>query len=443
MRPQTLWAVAASAIIALAVWPLFVKVNLAHAMAPAATFTPAPPNRDDLRRDSIVSALETQLKKNGPNFLVPRLLSAQYLQRYRERGDIDDVLRAQHDAQLSLDAQTRGNVAGELSLADALLTLHRFREARVHVNRVVQAAPGEDAFIAQEASLDLETGDYTRAQRELAQISARGQTTDPVQTIESRYDELTGRLGDARRLLRKVTGNIDSLYDISAERRAWFHMREGEMAFTAGDLTEAVNDEHEALIIFPNFNRAFNALARFELAQHHDREALDAATKGAAIVPLPETLGYQADAQRALGDAAAANRTNDEIEAIEKIGNAQRVNDRLLAIYYDEHDMKLADAYTIAKREVTVRDDVFAEDTIAWAAAKVGKWDEARSAIANAQRYHTQDSRISYHAGVIAQHFNDSAKAKADFTQALALNSAFHPVYADDARTRLSKMSTT
>jgi len=442
MRPQTLWAMTASAIIALAVWPLFVKVTAAHAITPTATFTPAPPNRDDLRRDSIVSSLEAQLKKNGPNFLVPRLLSAQYLQRYRERGDIDDVLRAQHDAQLSLDAQTRGNVAGELSLADALLTLHRFREARIHVDRAVRSAPTEDAFVAQEASLDLETGDYARAHDELRHISARGQTTDAVQTIESRYDELTGRLEDARRLLRTVTGNIDSLYDIPAERRAWFHMREGEMAFTAGDLTAAVDEERSALAIFPNFNRAFNALARFELAQHHDKEALDAATKGAAIVPLPETLGYQADAQRALGDAAAANRTKDEIEAIEKIGNAQRVNDRLLAIYYDEHDMKLPVAYMIAKREVAVRDDVFAEDTIAWAAAKVGKWEEARSAIAKAQRYHTQDSRIAYHAGVIAQHFNDNAKAKADFTQALALNPAFHPVYADDARARLSKMST-
>ena len=441
MRPQTLWALAASAIVALAAWPAFVKVSTAHAMTPASSVTPAPPNRDDLRRDAIVSALETQLKKNGPNYLVPRLLSAQYLQRYRERGDIDDVLRAQHAAQLSLTAQTRGNIAGDLSMADALLTLHRFREARVHVDRAVQSAPTEDAFVAQEASLDLETGDYGRAKRELASISASGRAAEPVRTIASRYDELTGQLAEARRLLTDVTATMDSYYDVSAERRAWFHMRLGEMAFAAGDNDEAVRDEREALTIFPNDSRAFNALARIELARHNQSAALDAATRGAAIVPLPETLGYLSDAQRAVGDNAAADRTRDEIEAIEKIGNAQRVNDRLLAIYYDEHDLKLADAYAIAKRELAVRDDVFAEDTLAWAATKIGKWDEARNMIRKARRYGTQDARMLYHAGVIAQHFGDSVTAKAAFTSALALNPTFHPAYADDARTRLRTLN--
>ncbi len=441
MRPQTLWAVAASAVIALAAWPAFVKVNAAHAMTPASSATPAPPDRDDLRRDAIISELEAQLKKNGPNYLVPRLLSAQYLQRYRERGDIDDVLRAQHAAQLSLTAQTRGNVAGDLSMADALLTLHRFREARVYVDQAVRSAPTEDAFVAQEASLDLETGDYERAKRELTSISARGRAAEPVRTIASRYNELTGKLAEGRRLLTDVSATMDSYYDLSAERRAWFHMRLGEMAFAAGDSDEAVKDEREALAIFPNDSRAFNALARIELARHNEKAALDAATRGAAIVPLPETLGYQSDAQRALGDNAAADRTRDEIEAIEKIGNAQRVNDRLLAIYYDEHDLKLDDAYAIAKRELAVRDDVFAEDTLAWAAAKIGKWDEARSVIRKARRYGTQDSRMLYHAGVIAQHFGDSVTAKTAFTSALALNPTFHPAYADDARTRLRTLN--
>lgn len=431
---------AASAVIALAAWPAFVKVSAAHAMAPASTATPAPPNRDDLRRDAIVSALEAQLKKNGPNFLVPRLLSAQYLQRYRERGDIDDVLRAQHVAQLSLTAQTRGNIAGDLSMASALLTLHRFKEARGYVDTAVRSAPSEDAFVAEEASLDLETGAYERAKRELARISPRGASSEPVKTIQSRYDELTGSLDEARRLLASVTTTMDTYYDLSAERRAWFHMRLGEMAFTAGDVDEAVKDERDALAIFPNDSRAFNALARIELARHHDKDALDAATRGAAILPLPETLGYQSDAQRALGDAASADRARDEIEAIEKIGNAQRVNDRLLAIYYDEHDLKLDDAYAIAKREIAVRDDVFAEDTLAWAAAKIGKWDEALGLIRKARRYGTQDSRMLYHAGVIEEHFGNSSAAKSAFTRAIALNASFHPTYADDARKRLQTL---
>ena len=155
---------------------------------------------------------------------------------------------------------------------------------------------------------------------------------------------------------------------------------------------------------------------------------------------MPETLGYESDAQAALGDGAGSAQTRDEIYAIERIGNAYRIDDRLLAVYYDDHDLRLPLAYLIARRELTLRDDVYTEDTIAWAAAKVGKWPEAREASRRAMAYHTPDSRILYHAGMIALHFGDRVTAKADLEHALALNPTFHPTYADAARATLATL---
>ncbi len=51
--------------------------------------------------------------------LSPNNLSALYLQRYRERGDIGDVVRAQHTAEEALRAQPRGNAAAEVASASA------------------------------------------------------------------------------------------------------------------------------------------------------------------------------------------------------------------------------------------------------------------------------------------------------------------------------------
>jgi tetratricopeptide (TPR) repeat protein len=186
---------------------------------------------------------------------------------------------------------------------------------------------------------------------------------------------------------------------------------------------------------------AYKDLAKFELANHRYTEALAAATRGAQITPFPETLGYEADAQAALGQTAAAAVTRDTIFTIERIGNSYRVNDRLLAIYYADHGLRPADALAIARREAALRgDEIYAQDTLAWAAAMDGRWSEARRASLLALRYDTADPILQFHAGAIALHLNLSAEAKRRLTRALALNPNFHPTYADEARRLLARL---
>ncbi len=62
------------------------------------------------------------------------MLSAQELQRFRERGDVGDLLRAEHAARISVAVLPHGNPAGDVALASALTALHRFREADAAVS---------------------------------------------------------------------------------------------------------------------------------------------------------------------------------------------------------------------------------------------------------------------------------------------------------------------
>jgi tetratricopeptide (TPR) repeat protein len=288
----------------------------------------------------------------------------------------------------------------------------------------------------------MELGEYARVPALLAQVKSDERNGIAIETLRARYDELTGRLAEARRLLHAAMIDYDAHFpDASAQARAWYHYRAGELAFEAGDVEEAIADERRALEMFPNYNVAYTALARFELADRHPRGALQAAAKGAEITPLPETLGYKADAQRALGDADGAAQTADLIRAIERIGNAYHVNDRLIAIYYSEHGVRLDDALRIARREAALRgDEIYAQDTLAWAAAMDGHWSEARGAIAKAVRYDTEEPRLQFHAGMIALHFGDVAQAKRRLSRALSLNPHFHPAYADEARKTLARL---
>ena len=432
-------ALVALALLAFALWPAYLQ-HTANAARAAALPTMAPVVADYKTRDKQIAFWEGMVAKhNTEDMMSPRQAAQQYLQRYRETGDINDVLRAENDAKLSLRAQPRGNTGAELELAAVFLTLHRFHDAITMTYDVVRMDPTNQANLVRQATLDMEIGQYGLAHKRLEAVSLANRD-DSWRVVESRYLELTGHLAQARDLLATAGANVNSGFDTPAQQRAWYFFRAGEMAFEAGDNDAAIADENESLAVFPNYSEANRFKARFECALHRWQACLDDATASANVVPYPETLGYEADAQRALGDTAGAARTDDLIRTVERIGNTQHISDRLLAIYYSEHKLHVADAYRIAKNELLARDDIFTEDTVAWAAAMDGRWDEARDHERKALRFDTENSLLQYHAGTIALHFGDRSEAKARLQRALALNPSFHPFYAGDARAQLARL---
>jgi tetratricopeptide (TPR) repeat protein len=428
---------AASAIVALAAWPAFVARTSVD--DPVAAQTPAP-LRDDARiRRETIAFLEPRAGRDPADQLLPRLLSAQYLQRYRERGDVGDLERARAAAERSLRAQPRRNVAGEAALASALLALHRFRDARDAYRRARHWTPDDPGIALGEASLDLELGDLAAA---TALVARNGDgRSPPSEVVKARIAELTGDLPLARTLLARASRRADAIYDLPAERRAWYHVRAGELAFEAGEVETALTEERTALARFADDAYALTDAARFSAALGRWRDVQAYAEHAVRVTPSPQNLGLLADAQEHLGDREGARATRDEIVAVERIGNAQRLVDRTLAMEYADHGVRLDVAYAMARRDRALRDDVYTEDALAWTAARSGRWDEARRAAARATAWNTADASIWYHAGVIAEHAGDRERARADYRRALALNPRFAAFFADDARTRADALS--
>jgi tetratricopeptide (TPR) repeat protein len=437
MNLRTAAVLAVTALAALAAWPRFVATHVAQ----ASVTTPAPVVADYLQRDRLISFYEDAVQRR-PDQIVTRLLAAQYLQRFRETGDPADLLRGRNLAQRSLALQPRFNAGAELTLASSLASLHRFREALAHAENARRIEPFGVAAAAQAASALVELGRYGDAAQLLRSVRRTPLDDAGLAAVTARFDEVTGRLAAARGSIERATIDSDSIIDNPAESRAWFHFRAGELAWSAGDGESAERQFHEALAIFPRYQRAYNGLARLYWSERRWPEARDAAARGAELVPLPETLGYEADAQRALGDAAAARATGDAIVAIARIGNAGGINDRALAIYFADHRLRPDEAVAIARRDVAVRDDVFAEDALGWALLRAGRCAGARVAAKAAVRAGTQDARLQYHAGIIAMECGESSEAARRLRLALELNPQFHPFDADDARRRLARLST-
>src|ERR1700736_5816057 len=93
MRHFAPLAAIASALVALAVWPAF--ASRAAAGDPTAALTPAPLRDDAAIRAKTIAFEESRAGQDPEDQITPRMLAEQYLQRYRERGDVGDVLRAE------------------------------------------------------------------------------------------------------------------------------------------------------------------------------------------------------------------------------------------------------------------------------------------------------------------------------------------------------------
>lgn len=433
------WILTAGACCALALWPAAVRTAAQREAASSAPATAAPVATDYRERDRLVAFWEAAARQHDGDQVSPRILAESYLQRYRERGDADDAVRAEAMARRSLALQPRGNIGADLALSSALLTQHRFTEALAPIRDALRYEPWNGGLIAREAAIQIELGHYGRARALLARIRS-GAVADPaVDTVRARLFEVTGQLAQARPLLERAMRTLDTHFDAPAQARAWYHMRAAELAFAAGENETALAESAQALADFPSFAQGYAVRARIEAALHRWPQARADAARSAELVPSPEALGYLADAQRALGESDAARKTDGVIEAVARIGNARGLFDRLISLYESDRHVRVDEALRIARRDLAVRDDIYAEDALAWALAANGRFSEAAVHMRSALRFDTEDARLQYHAAAIAFRRGDRTEARRRASRALALNPNFHPAQAADARAILAQ----
>jgi tetratricopeptide (TPR) repeat protein len=439
-RPDVrrLWpslAIAGVAAIGIAVAPFVLDRN-----APATLSNVAPVTRDYLHRDTLVAFYERQAQGDPSDQITRRMLAQQYMQRFRERYDLTDVTRAAAMARQSLLLQPQGNTAGHMALASTQLAYHDFPNALANERAALAGEPFNRNSRAQVASVLMELGRYAEARAELAGIVDDPTQEDPtVDAVRARYDELTGNLEQARGYISRAMATTDSIADNSAYDRSWFHMRAAQLAFEDGDFKNADSEFATALQLFPDNAMALMFQAKMYRAQGRWQDALAAASRSADLYPLPQALGYEADAQRALGMTAQARGTDALIDAEKRLFDSQGINDRLLANYYAQRGAHLDVALTAATSDYRKRgSEIYADDTMAWTLARMGRWHQARPYAVAATRLGTQDSDVQFHAGVIALRNGFLKEGRSRLRAALATNPQFDPFEAPQAQALLA-----
>lgn len=383
---------------------------------------------------------QKRLQENPHSALELNFLAANYNQLCRETGDIADTFRAEQLARRSLKVRTIHNDPAYYALALSLFTQHRFRES-LEIGRKMAAQAPDDlqaAYLVAENQSEL--GDYAAAEKTLQ--GTHPHNDDPFgMVLRARLLEMNGQTDAALGQLVRARDAAAHNIDIPRENLAWFCMRVGDLQAAGGKGDRAEQSYREALTLFPNDQRTLTALTRLSAAHGDWAATLSWGRQAANIVPTPEVVALLSDAYRAQGKLREADAQTALLETMHRLDRAQGgVYDRQRALYLADHDRGLEEALQLARKELKVRHDVFAYDTLAWVCCKKGLYAEAEQAIDTALAHNSHDAKLLYHAGVIAAKLGKNPQAKQYLSQALAINASFLPFAPAQARAMLTTL---
>ena len=356
-------------------------------------------------------------------------LGQAWVRKARSSGDSLHYLSADACAQVALGLSPADR--GALDLRGLmLLNQHRFEEARQLAQAVVDKAPEDAPAWGNLSDALTDLGRY----RDAARAAQRMMDLKPNLASYARASYLLWLRGDVPGAKESARLAIDAGGDEhDSEPLAWVLAQAATLFWHEGDYDGAEAGFQRVLQVKPGFPPALLGRARVALARGQPAEAAALLQQAFEARPLAETAGLLADARRLSGDGPGAEAAEREL-----FREGRSADGRTLSLYLSTHGRDVDEALALAERELSTRDDIYTEDTLAWALYRKGRLADARAASDKAMALGTKDARLFYHAGAVRLALGEREVGLALVKRALALNPAFDPVASEEARALLT-----
>ncbi|MEX2247078.1 MAG: tetratricopeptide repeat protein [Dehalococcoidia bacterium] len=379
-----------------------------------------------------VSLLEQQVRDRPDDAQLHTTLAAAYLQRLRETADAGYYGLADRAVGRALELD--GDDVRALTVAGALaLSRHDFAEALAIGERARSIEAGAVAPYGIITDALMELGRYDEAVAAAQQMLDRRPdfaSYSRVSYIRELHGDLPGAIAAMEAAVEAGSGAPQDV--------TWGLVLLGNLRLTSGDVEGAAEEYERAGALLPDDANVRAGLARLatargdaQAAETHLRAALDR-------TPLPEYAIALGDVLASEGRMREAGEQYALVRAIAQLFAANGVDTDLeLALFEADHGGDAQATYERARAAYERRPSVQAADVLAWAAFRAGRIEEARRRIAEAMRLGTRDSRMAYHAGVIAEAAGDAVVASEQLARALASPGMLTPREAAEARVAL------
>ncbi len=345
-------------------------------------------------------------------------LAGAYMRKARAMGGVEWYRRAEDAARRAL-AIRPDHYAATKTMAWVLAGYHRFDESIVWAKKAQAMQPNDAWNYGTLGDAYVETGDYDAA----AEAYQRMVELRPDVGSYSRAAHLRELMGDRAGAIEIMQLAVRCAAPRDSENYAWTLTQLGNMYLHGGNLDAAQRAYDDALRVWPDSHLALVARARVSVARNRASEAIVLLRRAAGYPDAEVLLG---DIYSARGEAAAAERHYAAAEKLMlDIGPSARHE---LATFYADHNRKIEQAVAWMRDDLRAARDIAAFDTMAWAAFKAGRIDEARAAIEQALRLGTQDARLLYHAGIIYSAAGEAALGAQYLRRAREVNPYFMAV---------------
>ena len=387
--------------------------------------------------DRKIAFWQQRIKDNPNSDAAYQYLGELFAKKGRETGDVSMYARADEALKKAVTIYP-ANVNARSDLARNLVTLHQWSEAIAQGKQIVLANPTAVGAIGVLGDASLETGDLEGAEAAFNEL--RRQIGGP--SVSSRLARLTYLRGDTPEAIRMAdeAAAAATALNASDEEQAFYRYVAGEYRWGIGDIDGADEQYQAALSIFPHDYLALTGRGRVAFARGDIRGAIEFYKVAVAIVPKPELLAYLGDLYAVSGDTANAEKQYQAVDFIVKLAEIQaQVYNREIALFQATHHRDTPHAVQIAAGELELRKDIYGYDALAWALYSNGQAAEALPSAQQAIALDTQDARLFYHLGMIELATGHTADGQAHLRAALALNPAFDPLGAADAKKALGR----
>ncbi len=347
--------------------------------------------------DLVIQFLEDRLKRDPDDFPAAGKLGDTYLQHARESGRTDSHTKAEQWLRTALK-WSPDSYPLRASLASALLAQHKFGEAAALAGKLTKENPESPTAYGVLGDALLEIGDVPGAESSYRKLAARSSGL----AISARFAKLDWLRGNTAGAFSNWSHAL-SFSNSPAESLAWARVQKGELFFRMGKLTNAEVEYQMALALVPDYYAALDHLAELRASRGEFDRSREMFAQLAARTERPEYF-------QAVGDVLVAARRHDEAKAwhdralanyaAAAEGGSAGYFHHLASFYADvREDGSSAEKW--ARRDLEVRQSIYAWDALAWALFRKGDNAGAADAMKKALALGTKDAHLLAHAGSI------------------------------------------
>ncbi|HEY8172022.1 MAG TPA: tetratricopeptide repeat protein [Dehalococcoidia bacterium] len=385
---------------------------------------------------SRIAQLEQAVRDRPDDVRVLTDLASLYLTRSRETGDPSYYKLADIASQRAL-AQQPDDISALVVAGTAALSKHDFAGALAIGERARDIDPDVTAVYGIITDAQIEMGQYDAAFASAQEMLDR----HPNFASYSRASYLRELTGDVDGAIEAMQMAADAGTGLPYDE-AWARVIVGNLYLTKGDVDAAERSYQRAEHVLPDDAMTDAALARIALARG-DAASAEALLRSAVEQrPLPEYAIALGDLLASQGREAEADDQYALVRAAQQLFAANGVDTELeLALFDADHGIDPAGTYERALAAYQRRGSLYAADTVAWAAYKAGRVDDAQTYMDLALRLGTRDPRLSYHAGVIALAAGDRTAARRHLDDAVSMQASQPVLYAVAAREALNTLT--